>query len=205
MKNLLIVLFLFLSTISTAFAADLSNLAQCAPYDFTVPGDCNWGVGDGSFSREWLDKNYHYRIRQNGTIKGIRAYFGDLKGVTEFYVKIWRYNDTTAKYDLIGVSENLIDKISSNQINDVILDSPIAEVQEGDYYGGRIVGDNGVQLVAKPLPVDPAWGLYYETDSPSIVSGYNWEASPSRSRLGLSDRVFHGPSLIGLYWGFLDL
>jgi hypothetical protein len=60
----------------------------------------------------------------------------DASKLIEFYFTVWRKSGSGG-YDRIGITDNLRGDISDG-INEIKLNEPISEVQEGDYYGYRI-------------------------------------------------------------------
>lgn len=95
---------------------------------------------------EAINLSNQYRIRQDGTVNKVEFYNGLKVGVTEVTVGIWRYNVTSTLFDLVGRTENLIDKLllvtGASQV--VTLDTPIQGVKAGDFISIRCVCHNSV-------------------------------------------------------------
>ncbi|MFA6082200.1 MAG: GDSL-type esterase/lipase family protein [Patescibacteria group bacterium] len=155
-----------------------SDKVLVAPYDTITTGAANWGCASGICSdtstRDYITIGQKYRIRESGTVSRIRIYTVSTTGLAQFYVKIWRKDGAT--YDLVGASENLISSLSSGQYSTIDLASPIAGVQEGDYYGYQVIlSTKGSFFYAKTSITGVT--SYYHTNSAVATTDYNWEGS----------------------------
>lgn len=151
--------------------------AIVGPYDSAVTGvpnfSCDWYCRNGPGSKEFLTVGQRYRVRQDGTIQRVRLYAASTKGLTGFYVKIWRYNGAT--YDLIGASENIVAKLVAGGISTVDLASPIAGVQEGDYYGFRIEAQDDTPHFVARTGVAGVASFWVVNSSPGGTA-FAWES-----------------------------
>jgi lysophospholipase L1-like esterase len=186
----------------SSYASSTANLAVVAPYDTIVTGQGNWGLNAAGF-REFLTIGNQYRIRQDGTIKRIRLYVDSTDGLTGLSIRIWRKQ--TEGYSLVGSSEDIHGELSSGQTNVIDLAGPIANVQEGDYYGCRIEksGSASYSLRSKTAAGYDSPGTYYIDNAEPSSEGFQWEAQshddtavPIELYMDSPDYVFIGDSII---------
>lgn len=179
-----------------AFTAN-SDLVIVAPYDTAASSGTQWGFNSAGY-KEYLTSGNKYRIRQDGTISQVRLYAVDITNLTGLYLKIWRKNGSN--YDFVGTSNNLVGNLISGDFSTVTLSSPIAGVQEGDYYGYRIEkSDTNYNFVAKS-----GGKSYLAPDNTTPGgSGYSWESQTSSTSflpielyMQAPQAVFIGDSII---------
>lgn len=159
------------SAISVDSVSVNAGYGEVAPYVTPTTGAANWGKGS-SGTREYITTGSRSRIRQNGTLKRVRLYTSDKTGMTAFYVTVWRYNGAT--YDRVGISENIVASLVASSTETIDLSSPIAGVQEGDYYGYRIVtttADLNFRLTGAG-----GWFTSYYVDAEAGATAYDWAA-----------------------------
>lgn len=107
------------------------ELVTVAPYQISYPYSTPANRADGGC--ELIEMARNTRIRQNGNIEAVKFAIGDNTSLTDFKVKIWRFNTTSSLYEVIAVSENLASQINNGE-NYITLSSALP-AQEGDYYG----------------------------------------------------------------------
>ncbi|MCD4846286.1 MAG: PGF-pre-PGF domain-containing protein [Methanosarcinales archaeon] len=119
--------------ISICIVPSTSAFSKTAPYsDIEQSDTANWGGLD----REFIQAGHNDRIRQTGTINQIRFDVANASNLREFYFTVWRKSGD--EYERIGITDNLVNNISSDDINKIDLFPPIEGVHEGDFYGYRI-------------------------------------------------------------------
>ncbi len=186
----------------STYASSAPNLAVVAPFDTIETGQGNWGLNAAGF-REFLTIGNQYRIRQDGTIKRICLYVDSTDGLTGLSIRIWRKQ--TEGYSLVGSSEDIHEKLSSGQTNVIDLADPIANVQEGDYYGCRIEksGSASYSLRSKTAAGYDSPGTYYLDGIEPSTEDFPWEAQAHDDTavtielyMDSPDYVFIGDSII---------
>ena len=155
-----------------------ADIVQVAPYDTAFAGAGTGGTGS-SLSLEGLGYGQKYRIRQPGTVEQVKLYIASLTNVTGFYLKIWRRvrsapTDQTWLFNLIGTTENLLPSLTAGQLNTVTLSSPIAGVQEGDYYGYRITASVANNAVITARSGQTGADTYVVLNQDPDVTNYAW-------------------------------
>ncbi|NLZ74756.1 SGNH/GDSL hydrolase family protein, partial [Candidatus Falkowbacteria bacterium] len=168
-----------------AYSQPANNLAVAGPYEAAIAGVANWGTNmeDGltDLAYEYFTAGRKYRIRQAGTISRIRIHTVDKSNITGFYLKIWRQATGAGYgYNLVGTSENLASKLVHNGFATIDLSSPIAGVQEGDFYGYRIETSSRTKnFYAKPENDKTGEtylvGTFYKNGN--VGSSFNWEGT----------------------------
>lgn len=102
----------------------------------------NFGAAGTTSSFEYIMTGNIARIKQAGTIRRVKFYFGlsaaTMKLVTRLTVRIWRQDAGGNTWSLIGESDDLSPRLQSRVTQDLFLGSPIAGVREGDQYGIRV-------------------------------------------------------------------
>ncbi|MFC1613280.1 SGNH/GDSL hydrolase family protein [Patescibacteria group bacterium] len=154
-----------------------SDLVITGPYDTATSGTANWGKTSTTGTRDFISIGQKYRIRQNGTISRVKLYVASVTNTDGLYVMVWRKDGST--YDLVGISNNIVNDVTGSTINTVDLSSPISGVQEGDFYGYRLViSTTGmpVQLFARTSQTGVT--TYY-ADEESSATDYNWTSKLS--------------------------
>lgn len=125
------------SSVSSGYPAFPPNadLVIVAPYDTAASGTGNFG-STSVVQRSFLTLGQKYRIRQNGTITRVRLYAASVTDLTGMYITVWRKDGST--YDLVGESNNIAGSLVAGNFATIDLSTPIAGVQEGDFYGFRM-------------------------------------------------------------------
>ena len=188
-------------TTLTNFSGRFSStgeLANVVPWTSQTAGagTANFGPTGSHTSVEWIGVGHLYRIRQNGTVRQSKIYVASTSDITEFYLKIWRYNGST--YDLVGQSENLSAQLSVGVSTLTLATGIIA--QEGDYVGARVIYDGAISAAnffsANATSASSGWESYptqYDEDIVNTFSvvdaapgatAYNWA-----SQTALADKI----------------
>lgn len=96
---------------------------KVAPYGIGYPtGGANWrSVTNGD--RDFLTLGQKYRVRQDGVITAVELSTEDASEISEFYVKVWRFNGVD--YDLIATSEDIASELVSNTVTKISLETPL--------------------------------------------------------------------------------
>jgi len=167
-----------------------------APVTGTVEVNGEWSTfetianqGGGSVSREFFNSRHQSRIRQKGTISEVEFYCGDLSNLTELYIRVWRYTGTGTLYDRIGQTENLIAVAVDNQLNRLVLTSPIASVEEGDHLTIYYVGPNQGGRLARSTDVTNSVS-YVEDSVDAGPDDFDWHAQAALADIHFKIRAY---------------
>ena len=169
-----------------------SGYSIVAPYDSAVIGTANFGGVAGNTSREYLTVGHIYRIRQHGSIQQVKLYTANLTNLTAVYIKIWRKEGTT--YDLVGMSNNILSSLITGQINTVVLNTPITNVQEGDYYGYRLEWSSGVQNLYSRTGISNVI-TYQIVNTTPATTGYAWESQTANTGYTIPIELYMTPPI----------
>lgn len=104
-----------------------------APYQSLTNATANFAANETG--TECVQVLRSSRIRQDGTIKYLRFYVDNASAISKFRYTLWRTNGSY--HDRYYVSENLT---ITNGLNNISVNIP--NVQEGDFYGYIIVGND---------------------------------------------------------------
>lgn len=175
-----------------------SNKVIVGPYDTAISGAGNWGPS-GAGSVQWVVKGQQYRIRQSGTIDRVRLYTATKTQMTAFYVQVWRKIGT--RYALVGQSNNIVSQLVDGGFSTIDLGTPIAGVQDGDYYGGRM---ESTGIGARFFAYNPgSVSTYYISNDTALTAEMDWEAKtlsstvvPIELYMQAPQAVFIGDSII---------
>ncbi|MCX6645290.1 MAG: GDSL-type esterase/lipase family protein [bacterium] len=149
-----------------------TDLVYVGGYPEIVTDGPDFGTYGAEF-REFLFNGHQLRIRQNGTIEKVEFYVNDLTDTDGFYITIWRKDGE--RYDRVGETENLIGKLTAGEINEITLDRPIGNIQEGDYYGIRLTQNGPSQPLQMTTREDVNRAKAYWFDSDPGNVGVDWE------------------------------
>ena len=108
---------------------------------YTIPTTtANWG-GGGTTEKHFVSGFVKTRIRQETTLKKIQLYVASKPAaVTNFYFEIWRFDQSSRKYDRIS-QEDVWSSITGGTTNLITLASPVS-VKEGDYVGYGVISSS---------------------------------------------------------------
>jgi lysophospholipase L1-like esterase len=188
-------------------------LSEVAPYDQATVGSANVNGGTQG-AREFLSCGHSYRIRQEGTVRSVRLYAESITGVEGLYIKIWRKPmETIESWDLVGMSENISDRLIAGDVATIDLTTPIQGVKEGDFIGYRLEeSGNDSILFAKVVHAhasgigDSICTFYLDTASTAVppTTYFSWTrqarldgvAVPIELYMSPPQAVFVGNSII---------
>jgi lysophospholipase L1-like esterase len=146
-----------------------SDIVPASGYATIPTGAADTAIPEGG--RFFLSNDKQSRIRQAGSVTGLRIYATDLANMVSLTVAIWRKNG--AVWDLVG-SEDILSKLTGGQITTVTLTTPIA-VRTGDYIGvGGIPAAGGATpfTAITGAPADASYAL----DGAMPIISTNWAA-----------------------------
>jgi lysophospholipase L1-like esterase len=145
-------------------------------------GTGNWGVQQsGQTSRDFITTGQNFRIRSAGIAMGATFYVPSTYNSTHtlsFVIKVWRKRGST--WCLVGQSDDLHSRMTAGQTNTLTFNSPIQNVEEGDFVGYYITCDtnnaNNYQLVAV---TDSNALTYFVTNAQATAKDYAWASQTS--------------------------
>lgn len=152
------------------------TLVKVCPYDVaTNPGTPNGLTDPGR--RSFLNYGHKYRFAKTGIVSQARIYSFNGAAAdadwTELYLTIWR--KIGSNYCLAAETENLRSQVNNGTSGTITLTFVPLEVQEGDYYGIRLVNSGAVNYWGA-IKLSTGCNLYYVTDATPSPIGYDWES-----------------------------
>jgi lysophospholipase L1-like esterase len=171
-----------------------SNVLVC-PYVAIPETAADYGAASAT-AREFLVFGNQYRIRQSGTITQVKFKIGALDNLTAVYIKVWRKN-SAGTYDLVGSSENLLAALTGDAVNTVALSSPIAGVQEGDYYSVRVTSSANIgDIFVKGGGT--LTDIYYVNGAAPAATGFAWASQGNDNEVTIPVGLYMAaPVLVG--------
>lgn len=137
------------------------------------------GVGTlGAISnarRDWLADSPQGRIRQSGTVTGVKIYLASVATITELRITFWR-KIAVSNWNLVGTTEDIRPVCSALITNTITLAVPVTGIQEGDYYGIILKGSPNPATPFVTANVTGAHQRYVTDPSPDPGNGYDWES-----------------------------
>jgi len=156
-----------------------TDQVNVTPYRPNPSGSFN----SGTSYREFFNFEHKSRIRQTGDVTKCIVPSGSSitnPDITGFFICIWREN-TQHTFDQVVQSENILSALVSggpNQDTEVVFQTPLSGVQEGDYVSFKVTTISKVNGFIRKQDGANSPACYYTNTAPTSTN-YDWEAQNS--------------------------